>query len=64
MALSKLEKEYKPLARIEIKVNDEGIIWRLVSSEAGFDTLEDLCAWLFQNLIDRTRQAMINRTRD
>jgi hypothetical protein len=58
MALSKVEKEYNPLATIEIKVNDEGIVWRSLVDESSFNSLEDLCAWLFQRLIDQTRKAI------
>ena len=63
MALSKLEKEYNPLATIEIKVNDEGIVWRSLADESSFNSLEDLCAWLFKSLIDQTRKAITGRSR-
>lgn len=59
MALSKIEREYSPLATIAVKVNEEGIFWRSVDSENTFDCLEDLCAWLFQALIERTKSDMI-----
>jgi hypothetical protein len=64
MALSRVEKEYNPLITIEIKVNEEGIVWRSLADGSSFNSLEDLCAWLFQSLIDQTRGAISARSRD
>ncbi len=63
MALSKLEGEYNPLATIEIKVNEDDIVWRSVSDDCSFDSLEDLCAWLFKELVEQTRRAIAVRNR-
>jgi hypothetical protein len=63
MALSRLEGEYIPLATIEIKVNEDGIVWRSAAEDSSFDSLEDLCAWLFKELIEQTRRAILVRNR-
>jgi hypothetical protein len=63
MALSSVESEYQPLATIEVKVSEEGIVWRSLSDETSFNSLEELCAWLFQCLIDETREVIASRSR-
>ncbi len=59
MALSTMESEYNPLATIEVCVDDsEGVLWRPVTIETECASLEDLCVWLFKQLIDKTKRAM------
>jgi hypothetical protein len=57
MALSKGENEYKPLATIQVKITDEGMMWRLAEGNPPVDSLENLCMWLFSELIERTKGA-------
>ena len=63
MALSTIESEYSPLATIEVCIDeDEGILWRPMDIEAKCRSLDDLCVWLFKQLIDKTKAAMAGET--
>src|SRR5262249_10273165 len=55
MALSSGEREYKPLATIQVKITEEGMMWRMADSNPPVDSLENLCMWLFSQLIERTK---------
>jgi hypothetical protein len=57
MALSSGEREYKPLATIQVKITEEGMMWRMADSNPPVDSLENLCMWLFSQLIERTKSA-------
>src|SRR5262249_35384923 len=57
MALSKGESEYKPLATIQVKITEEGMMWRMADGNPSLDSLESLCMWLFSQLIERTKGA-------
>lgn len=57
MALSKSEVDYKPLARIQVKISELGMMWRMAESTPAVDSLDELCMWLFSNLIQATKAA-------
>jgi len=57
MALSKSESEYKPLSRIQVRITDQGMMWRMDNGVPTVESLEELCMWLFSNLINETKHA-------
>jgi len=57
MALSKGECEYQPLATVQVKISEEGMMWRMADANPPVDSLESLCMWLFSQLIERTKSA-------
>jgi len=59
MALSTIENEYIPLATIEIKVHDDGIMWRPLKVDPSCQSLEILCGWAFKQLVEETRAAIL-----
>lgn len=61
MALSTIENEYSPLATIEIKVGDKGLLWRPIRIDSSCNSLESLCAWSFKQLITETRAAVAGK---
>jgi hypothetical protein len=58
MALSTIESEYPSLATIEIKVRDDGIMWRPLKVDPSCHSLESLCGWAFKQLVEETRTAI------
>ncbi|HEY9679028.1 MAG TPA: hypothetical protein V6C76_13545 [Drouetiella sp.] len=57
MALSKSEVDYKPLARIQVKISELGMMWRMENSTPSVDSLDELSMWLFSALIQATKDA-------
>ena len=57
MALSKTEKQYRPLARIQVRITEEGMMWRMENGVPAVDSMDELCMWLFSNLINETKHA-------
>jgi len=57
MALSKSEVDYKPLATIQVKISEAGMMWRMSDGTPTVDSLDELCMWLFSNLIQATKDA-------
>jgi hypothetical protein len=57
MALSKSEKQYRPLARIQVRISEEGMMWRMENGVPAVDSMDELCMWLFSNLINETKHA-------
>lgn len=55
MALSQSENQYPPLCTIQVRISDQGMMWRMKDSEPPVDTLDQLCMWLFQKLIEETK---------
>ncbi len=55
MALSQMEKEYRPICVIQVKISENGMMWRVKDSEPPIDTLDQLSMWLFQKLIEETK---------
>ncbi len=61
MALSKMENEYKPLSRIQVRITEEGMMWRMENGVPNVDSLDELCMWLFGNLVNETKAATARR---
>ncbi|MBS2003969.1 MAG: hypothetical protein U0103_21465 [Candidatus Obscuribacterales bacterium] len=59
MALSKSEVDYKPLARIQVKISELGMMWRMSDANPSVDSLDELCMWLFSSLIQATKSAAV-----
>jgi hypothetical protein len=57
MALSRGENEYTPLATIQVKITEEGMVWRMKDGVPQVDGLEPLAMWLFQQLVQQTKTA-------
>jgi hypothetical protein len=57
MALSKYENEYRPIATIQVKFTDQGMMWRMKDSVPPVDSLEELSMWLFTNLVQESKRA-------
>jgi len=57
MGLSRGESDYKPLATIQVKITEEGMMWRMRDGQPATDSLEALSIWLFQQLVEQTREA-------
>jgi len=57
MALSKSEVDYKPLTRIQVKISELGMMWRMSDGNPAVDSLDELCMWLFSALITATKEA-------
>jgi hypothetical protein len=57
MALSRGEKEYSPLATLQMRITEDGMMWRMVNSTPPVDDLEPLARWLFQQLVQETKAA-------
>jgi hypothetical protein len=55
MALSQSENQYPPLCVIQVKITDQGMMWRMKDGEPAVDTLDQLCMWLFTKLIEETK---------
>jgi hypothetical protein len=57
MALSRGESEYSPLASLQMRITQEGMMWRMVDGVPSVDDLEPLAMWLFQQLVQKTKAA-------
>ncbi len=57
MALSKSEVDYRPLTRIQVKISELGMMWRMSDGNPAVDSLDELCMWLFSALIQVTKEA-------
>jgi len=57
MALSRGENEYSPLATIQMKITEDGMMWRMKDGVPPVDGLEPLAMWLFQQLVQQTKTA-------
>ncbi len=55
MALSQSENQYTPLCVIQVKISEQGMMWRMRDGEPPIDTLDQLCMWLFTKLIEETK---------
>lgn len=55
MALSQTENQYPPLCVIQVKISEQGMMWRMRDSEPAVDTLDQLCMWLFTKLVEETK---------
>jgi hypothetical protein len=57
MALSRTESEYKSMARIQVKITADGMMWRMENGVPPIDSLDELCMWLFSRLVAETKEA-------
>jgi len=55
MALSQSENQYKPIATIQVKITEQGMMWRMKDGVPQADSMDDLCMWLFGRLIEETK---------
>ncbi len=56
MALSKEEDEFTPLATLNIKISEKGMMWRMSDGFPPVDSLESLSMWLFGKLIEQSKK--------
>jgi hypothetical protein len=57
MALSKTEQSYRPIAMMQVKITDQGMMWRMRDGQPNVEGLDDLCMWLFSSLVQETKAA-------
>lgn len=55
MALSRTENDYQPIASIQVKITEQGMMWRMQDSNPPIETLDQLCMWLFHAMIQETK---------
>ncbi|MBI1272090.1 hypothetical protein GC174_16805 [bacterium] len=58
MGLSRAEEQYPPLCVMQVKISEQGMMWRMKDSEPPVDTLDQLCMWLFTRLVDETKKSL------
>jgi hypothetical protein len=63
MALSKTESEYRPICRIQVRITEQGMMWRMENGVPAVESMEELCMWLFSNLINETKHATARQQR-
>lgn len=59
MALSATEREYSPVASAQVKITEQGMMWRMRDGIPPVETLDELCMWLFDKLIQESKAAYI-----
>ncbi len=64
MALSKTENQYRPIARIQVRITEDGMMWRMEDGVPNVDSLDELCMWLFSNLINETKYSTLRRSQE
>ncbi|HEY9714426.1 MAG TPA: hypothetical protein V6C72_13225, partial [Chroococcales cyanobacterium] len=57
MAGTKLENQYQSLASIQVKITEQGMMWRMANGVPPTDSLDELSMWLFSHLIQATKDA-------
>lgn len=55
MALSRTENDYQPIATIQVKITEQGMMWRMQDANPPIETLDQLCMWLFSAMIQETK---------
>lgn len=55
MALSQSENQYPAICTIQVKISEQGMMWRMREGEPAVDTLDQLCMWLFTKLVEETK---------
>lgn len=58
MALSQSEDQYPPLCVMQVKITEQGMMWRMKDSEPPVDTLDQLSMWLFTKLVEETKRCV------
>lgn len=57
MAQSSVENEYKPISTLQVRITEQGMMWRMADAVPPVDSLDKLCMWLFTTLIEETKEA-------
>ncbi len=55
MALSRTENDYKAIAVLQVKITEQGMMWRMQDSNPPVETLDQLCMWLFSAMVQETK---------
>ncbi|MDX2107625.1 MAG: hypothetical protein SFY67_14590 [Candidatus Melainabacteria bacterium] len=55
---SQFENSYNPLCVVQVKISDQGMMWRMKDSEPPIETLEQLSMWLFGKLVEETKACL------
>jgi hypothetical protein len=55
MALSRTENDYKAIAVLQVKITENGMMWRMQDSNPPVETLDQLCMWLFSAMVQETK---------
>ncbi|HMW92086.1 MAG TPA: hypothetical protein PLC15_01855 [Candidatus Obscuribacter sp.] len=55
MALSRTENDYQPISTIQVKITEQGMMWRMQDANPPIETLDQLCMWLFSAMIQETK---------
>lgn len=58
MALSLVEHEFAPVGTMQIKVNEQGMSWRLRGSQFAPDTIEELSMGMFARFVEATKKEL------
>ena len=58
MALSLIETEFAPVGIMQIKVNEQGMSWRLRGSQFSPDTIEELSMGMFARFVEATKKEL------
>ncbi|MBZ0186869.1 MAG: hypothetical protein K8F91_11540 [Candidatus Obscuribacterales bacterium] len=58
MALSQSENQYPALCVVQVKMTEQGMMWRMRDGEPPIDTLDQLAMWLFTRLVDETKKCL------
>jgi hypothetical protein len=58
MAGSVVETGYFPFATVLVKINENGLNWRLLDNPTDPSNLEDLCMWVFAEFVETTRSEL------
>lgn len=57
LAGSLVEGEYKPISTLQVRIAEQGMMWRMADAIPPVDSLDKLCMWLFTTLIEETKDA-------
>lgn len=57
LAGSLVEGEYKPISTLQVRIAEQGMMWRMADAIPPVDNLDKLCMWLFTTLIEETKEA-------
>jgi hypothetical protein len=57
LAASLVESEYKPVSTLQVRITEQGMMWRMADAIPPVDSLDKLCMWLFTTLIEETKEA-------
>ncbi len=55
---SQFENSYNPLCVVQVKISEQGMMWRMKDSEPPVETLEQLSMWLFGKLVEETKACL------